>query len=99
MTETKIPTKITFEEFLLAWVYDEKMTYENAENGITQNCRKLKIAVYTKLSTVKIQFKQNHQKSTFCLIKVFFAKILSKQQVKQNNDLHNSVSHNNSSFG
>jgi hypothetical protein len=28
----KIPTKITFEEFLLGWVYDEKMTYKNAEN-------------------------------------------------------------------
>ncbi len=31
------------------YLRDYLMTYENAENGLTQNCRKFKIGVYTKL--------------------------------------------------
>jgi hypothetical protein len=41
------------------------MTYENAENGVTQNCRKSKLVTYTKLQKGKVMIRQKCRKFDF----------------------------------
>jgi hypothetical protein len=55
------------------------MTYENAENGVKQNCRKSKLVTYTKLQKGKVMIRQKCPKFDFkCLEDIFIKKLNNK---------------------